>query len=137
MRAQAIEASLEAVAARVGDPAQQVYARLFQHAPALRALFVRDTDGSVRGQMLQQVFETVLDLVEGNHYGGTLIASEWVNHQNLGVPAGQFELFFTAMIEAFRDILGDDWTPAFDEAWASVTAQVADIVAQRARTAPA
>ncbi|MEI8302244.1 MAG: globin [Burkholderiales bacterium] len=137
MRAQAIEASLEAVAARVGNPAPQVYARLFQHAPALRALFVRDTDGSVRGQMLQQVFETVLDLVEGNHYGGTLIASEWVNHQNLGVPAGQFELFFTAMIEAFRDILGDDWTPAFDEAWASVTAQVADIVAQRARAAPA
>jgi hemoglobin-like flavoprotein len=137
MRAQAIEASLEAVAARVGDPTPQVYARLFQHAPALRALFVRDTDGSVRGQMLQQVFETVLDLVEGNHYGGTLIASEWVNHQNLGVPAGQFELFFTAMIEAFRDILGDDWTPAFDEAWASVTAQVADIVAQRARAAPA
>jgi hemoglobin-like flavoprotein len=137
MQAHLIEASLEAVAHHAGDPTTLVYERLFELAPALRDLFVRDTDGSVRGQMLQQVFETVLDLVEGNHYGGTLIASEWVNHQNLGVPAGQFELFFTAMIEAFRDILGDDWTPAFDEAWASVTAQVADIVAQRARAAPA
>jgi hemoglobin-like flavoprotein len=137
MQAQAIEASLEAVAARVGDPAPQVYARLFALEPALQTLFVRDTDGSVRGQMLQQVFETVLDLVGGDHYGGTLIASEWVNHQNLGVPAAQFALFFTAMIDAFRDILGDDWTPAFEQAWASVTAQVAEIIEQRARQTPA
>ena len=132
MRAQQIEQCLEAVAERVGDPTEQVYARLFAMAPALRELFVRDTDGSVRGQMLQQVFDTVLDLVGENHYAGVLIATEWVNHQNLGVPASQFELFFSAMIESFREILGADWTPGYEQAWASVTDEVRGLVAARA-----
>ena len=131
MRAEAIEQSLAAVAERAGDPTEQVYRRLFEMAPELRALFVRDTDASVRGQMLQQVFETVLDLVGDNHYASVLIATEWVNHQNLGVPARQFELFFDAMIDTFRDILAEQWSPAFAQAWRSVSAEVAEIVAQR------
>lgn len=135
MRAEAIERSLAAVADRAGDPTEQVYQRLFEIAPDLQALFVRDTDASVRGQMLQQVFETVLDLVGENHYAGVLIATEWVNHQNLGVPARQFELFFEAMIDTFRDLLGEQWTAEFEQAWRSVTAEVAQIVARRAALA--
>ena len=135
MRAQAIEASLEAVALRAGDPTHQVYDRLFELAPALRELFVRDTDASVRGQMLQQVLETVLDLVGDDHYAGVLIGTEWVNHQNLGVPAAQFALFFTAMIDAFRTILGNDWTPAFEAAWQSVSDQIDTLIARRAAPA--
>ena len=102
MQAHLIEASLEAVAHHMGDPTATIYARLFELAPALRELFVRDTDGSVRGQMLQQVFDTVLDLVGDDRYASVLIGTEWVNHQNLGVPGDQFSLFFTAIIDSFR-----------------------------------
>ena len=56
----AIESSLEAVADVLGDPTERVYERLFEHSPELREMFVLDTDGSVRGEMLHRVFETVL-----------------------------------------------------------------------------
>ena len=39
--------------------------------------------------MLQRAFETLLDLADQGHYGKGLIATEWVNHQNLGVPPEQ------------------------------------------------
>lgn len=123
-----IQRSLEAVAELVGDPSAQVYERLFAMAPELRPLFVRDPDGSVRMEMLHRAFETVLDLVGDGHYARGLIATEWVNHQNLGVPAAQFEWLFMAMIEAFREILGDRWTPDVDAAWSDVLVRVRGII---------
>lgn len=135
MNAEVIERCLEAVAERVGDPSEIVYRRLFELAPDLEALFVRDTDGAVRGQMLQQVFETLLDLVGSNHYAEVLIGTEWLNHQNLGVPARQFELFFEAMIASFRDVLGPQWTPETDAAWRAVMARIGGIIAQRSMPA--
>ncbi|MBK8767294.1 MAG: globin [Burkholderiaceae bacterium] len=131
MNAEVIERCLEAVAERVGDPSEIVYRRLFELAPDLEALFVRDTDGAVRGQMLQQVFETLLDLVGSNHYAEVLIGTEWLNHQNLGVPARQFELFFEAMISSFRDVLGPQWTPEIEAAWQSVVTRIGAIILQR------
>jgi hemoglobin-like flavoprotein len=135
MHAPLIEASLEAIAHHAGDPTEPVYARLFELAPPLRELFVRDTDGSVRGQMLQQVFDTVLDLTGDDRYASVLIGTEWVNHQNLGVPGDQFGLFFTAMIDTFRALLGEAWTDEFDAAWLQVAARVGAIIAARAEHA--
>ena len=129
MRADLIESSLEAVAERVGDPAPLVYRRLFEIAPELQALFVRDTDGSVRGEMLQRAFETILDLLGEGHYARGLIATEFVNHQNIGVPPTQFELFFVAMIDTLREVLGEQWTPETAEAWDAVRTRVASLVA--------
>ena len=57
-----VTASLEALAERVGDPAPQVYARLFAAYPEMEALFVRDTTGAVRGEMLALTFECLLDI---------------------------------------------------------------------------
>ncbi len=135
VNADLIERSLEAVAQQVGDPTERVYRRLFELAPELEALFTRDSDGAVRGQMLQQVFETILDLVGSNAYAEVLIGTEWLNHQNLGVPAQQFELFFEAMISTFRDVLGEQWTPEFDGAWRAVNTRIGEIIARRAMPA--
>ena len=54
-------ASLEALTARVGDPAPLVYARLFARHPETEALFLMDKGGLVRGQMLATAFEALLD----------------------------------------------------------------------------
>jgi hemoglobin-like flavoprotein len=51
MRADLITRSLELVAEH-GDPTSLVYARLFAAHPEMEKLFVRDTDGGVRGNML-------------------------------------------------------------------------------------
>lgn len=125
-----IEHSLHAVAERVGDPAVLVYRRLFELAPELQPLFVRDTTGSVRGEMLQRAFETVHDLLAGAPYAQGMIAAEFQNHQQIGVPAERFGLLFVAMIDVFRTQLGAQWDAATDAAWRSVLAQVGQITGQ-------
>ena len=47
-----LEHSLEQVVARIGDPAPQVYERLFAQSPELRAMFVGDPLGMARTMRL-------------------------------------------------------------------------------------
>ena len=57
--------SLELLSERAGDVTDEVYARLFARYPELEAMFSMDTDGGVRGSMLMQAFDCLMDLSEG------------------------------------------------------------------------
>ena len=78
---------------------------------------MRDVDGAVRGQMLQQVFETLIDHVGGRSYSANLIRCEVVNHENLGVPPTVFANFFRTVMEAVREAIGPQWTAETAAAW--------------------
>lgn len=127
-RAVVIEATLQAVADRVGDPGEQVYARLFELLPDSLPLFVRDRDGAVRAEMLQRAFETLIDLVGDGHFARGMLHAEYVNHRQIGVPQGAYDVFFTAIVDAFRHILGADWGAVEEGAWQSVRDEIAHIV---------
>ncbi|MFL5298336.1 MAG: globin [Phenylobacterium sp.] len=118
--AQLVEATLEALAEKVGDPAPYVYARLFQEFPETEALFVRDTSGAVRGEMLAVAFQCILDLEGRGAYAANLIAAERVNHEGVGVPPEAFARFFPILAETCRELLGEAWGPAADGAWAEL-----------------
>jgi hemoglobin-like flavoprotein len=57
--------SLGLLSERAGDVTGLVYTRLFAAYPELEDLFLMDTDGGVRGSMLSQAFECLMDLAEG------------------------------------------------------------------------
>ena len=59
--------------------------RLFAETPEVEALFVRDSDSLVRGQMFQVTIESLLDYLSDQSYGANLIQIERINHQGLGV----------------------------------------------------
>ena len=122
--AEIVAASLERLGERVGDPAPQVYARLFAAHPEMQALFVRDTTGAVRGEMLAMAFECILDIGGAGAYAANLIAAERVNHQGLGVPPQVFARFFPLLAETCRERSGDAWTPAVDAAWADLLSKL-------------
>ncbi|MBN9562322.1 MAG: globin [Alphaproteobacteria bacterium] len=124
-----IARSLELVAERHGDPAPLVYARLFADHPDMEALFVRDTAGSVRGQMLMVVIESLLDYIGGDAYSANLIRIERINHEGLGVPPEVFDTFFATVMATFKDLLGEDWTPETDAAWHELLAELGRITA--------
>lgn len=113
-----IERSLELVAARVGDPAPLVYARLFAQFPELEVLFVRDVSGTVRGNMLTTTLECLVDFAGPRAYATHFVGSERVNHGGLGVPAEMFDRFYATVIATFREVLGAEWTAETDAAWA-------------------
>jgi hemoglobin-like flavoprotein len=123
MDAALISHSLELVAER-GDPAPLVYARLFAREPEMEALFVRDTNGSIRGNMLAEAITALIDFTGANHYGANLFRAEIVNHGHLGVPAANFVAFFAVMRDTFAEILGDEWTPEIDAAWRMALARI-------------
>jgi hemoglobin-like flavoprotein len=112
-----ITETLERVAERAGDPTSLVFQRLFKESPELEDLFVRDRDGSVRGQMFQVTIESLLDFLGDRSYGANLIQIERVNHQGLGVEPEVFDKFYTTVMATFKDVLGADWTPEMEVAW--------------------
>jgi hemoglobin-like flavoprotein len=126
-RAELIAQSLELVAERHGDPAPQIYARLFAAFPETEALFVRDTTGAVRGEMLAVAFQCVLDV--GGAYAANLIRTERVNHEGVGVPFEAFGQFFPIVMETCRELAGDAWTPQTDAAWASLLTELDAVIA--------
>ena len=125
--AELVAASLERLAERVGDPTPQVYARLFAEHPEMEALFVRDTTGAVRGEMLAVAFACILDIGGAGAYAANLIAAERVNHEGVGVPPAVFGRFFPLLADTCRELLGEAWTPQVDAAWAELLARLAAI----------
>ncbi len=113
-----IEASLQAVADRAGDPAPRIYARFFAARPEFEALFERDRTGVVRGAMLAWAVEMILDAADGGALGPNFVASERLNHEGLGVAREDFPLFFETMTATFAAILGEGWTAETAAAWA-------------------
>lgn len=109
--------SLELVAERFGDPADEVYHRLFQAFPETQALFWRDTSGAVRGEMLAMAFRCLLDL--DGPYEANLLKAERGNHEGFGVPPEAFADFFPIVMRTCRELLGSDWTAEMDGAWAA------------------
>ncbi|MEQ9434767.1 globin [Hyphomonas sp.] len=118
-----ILSSLDTFATREGDPAPGIYARLFAAHPELEALFLMDTDGGVRGSMLQQAFECLIDVAEGGRMAGVVLGAERVNHESYGVPDNLFDAFFLAIRDSVKASLADDWTAETSAAWTRLLAR--------------
>src|SRR5450432_2856289 len=126
--AELVAGSLETLAERVGDPRDQVYARLFAEYPEMEALFVRDTTGAVRGEMLAVAFECILDIGGAGAYAANLIAAERVNHEGVGVPAEVFGRFFPLLADTCRELLGEAWAPQVGAAWGELLARLEAVI---------
>jgi hypothetical protein len=122
--ADVVARSLELVAERAGDPAPRVFERLFSEFPDAEARFARDTNGSVRGEMLAMVFNVLMD--PDGPYQANLVRSERVNHDGFGTPSHEFDRFFEIVRETCREALGADWTGEMDAAW---TTQIRRVLA--------
>jgi hemoglobin-like flavoprotein len=124
--AEIVAGSLEILAERAGDPVAFVYARLFAEYPEMEALFVRDTTGAVRGEMLAVAFECLLDVGGTSTYAKNLIAAERINHEGVGVPREVFARFFPIVMQTCRELSGEAWTDEVEAAWGDILAQIDD-----------
>lgn len=124
LQAALIEASLEALAERAGDPTTLVYDKLFAQFPAYRAHFWRDTDNAIKGEMLARVFEAILDFIGERRYAGNMIRTELVTHEGYDVEREVFATFFGHVAATVRDVMGPDWTSELDRAWTELLVEI-------------
>jgi len=117
MRADLINESFEIAAERCPDLTPLVYARLFAAHPEMEALFWRDSNHAVKGEMLARVIMSILDFVGERLYARTLIQCEVVTHDGYGVPPETFGVFFGTVADTLRDVCADAWTPDMEDAW--------------------
>src|ERR1700761_6055187 len=96
--AAAISESLELAAERVGDLTPLVYEKLFAAHPDMLPLFIRDTSGLVRGEMLSRVIELIFDYLDKDMWASNFIRSEVVTHNGYGVPREVFPIFFESLV---------------------------------------
>jgi hemoglobin-like flavoprotein len=123
-KAAEIEASLELLAERAGDPTAEVYARLFARHPQMQPHFWRDADGAIKGEMLARTFAALLDFVGERRYADHMMATEMVTHEGYDVPREVFATFFETVRDTARELLGAEWTPAFEAAWTELLAEI-------------
>lgn len=109
------------------DPAPLVYARLFALRPEFQPLFDMDTDGGVRGSMLETCFEAMLGLVEGEPSQRVIISSARFSHTGYGLEEADLDLMFQVIGDVFRQLLGDQWTGEDEAAWANLLKEIAAI----------
>ncbi len=116
--------SLERVGEVGGDITPLVYARLFAEHPDMEALFARDRDGSVKGEMLARVFDAILDFIDRRAYAARMIQCEVVTHEGYGVPPEVFGLFFATVGATVAEVLDAEWTAAMAGAWTRLLADL-------------
>ncbi len=115
--------SLERYSAQSGDPGPEIYRRLYALNPEFEALFSLDDSGIVRGSMLQQAFDCLIDLTGEGRIAATIIYAERNNHDAYGVPATHFMAFFETIRDTLRDGLGAGWSAETEAAWAALLAR--------------
>lgn len=127
LNAEIIHATFERAAEACADPAPLIYARLFALRPEFQALFDMDTDGGVRGSMLETCFEAILGLVEGAGTQRVIISAARFSHGGYGVEGAEFDVMFAAIRDVFRDLLGRQWGEAEETEWAGLLKEIAAI----------
>ena len=124
-----IEASLEIAAERCGDLTPRVYERLFARHPQMQALFWRDANGAIKGEMLARAFEAILDFVGERRYADHMLGAEVVTHEGYDVPRSVFATFFPVVRDTVAEAAGAGWTPAMASAWEQMLAEIDRYVA--------
>jgi len=126
--AEAIERSLEIAGERGGDLTPVVYGRLFERQPEMQALFWRDDNDTIKGEMLMRVFEAILDFIRARQFADHLISTEVVTHAGYDVPPDVFATFFGLVAEVVQETCGADWTPAMAGGWRRTLADLDSFV---------
>jgi hemoglobin-like flavoprotein len=127
MPADLILETLERAGEACADPTPLVYRRLFAQRPEFEALFVMDSDGGVRGSMLQTCFNAILGLEDEGPVQRVIISSSRFSHTAYGLAESDLDLMFGAIRDTVRELNGAHWSPEAAAAWDARLAEIAAI----------
>ena len=113
-----------ALVAPIADRAAALfYDHLFAADPALRALFKGDM--AHQGERLMQMIGAAVGLLDKPDRLLPVLHALGARHAGYGVRAAHYDTVGAALLRTLRDGLGDAFTPAVADAWATMYSLVA------------
>jgi nitric oxide dioxygenase len=122
------------MAASTDDVAARFYDRLFELDPSLRALFAA-TDMGTQGEKLVQTITVVVRGVEDLPRLLPAVEALGRRHVGYGVQEAHYATVGDALLWTFGQVLGDAFTPAARESWATAFGLLAGAMTGAARRA--
>lgn len=109
---------------RLAPASVSFYNALFRRAPHLRKLFRDDLAG--QGMRFMSTLGYVVDHIDRTEALTDRLYELGRIHGIIGVRAADFEPMGEALMETFRDELGEDFTPEAEAAWRAAYADLAN-----------
>jgi hemoglobin-like flavoprotein len=128
-RANPILHSFELAAARCEDLTPLVYIRLFREHPEAETMFRSEGAELVRGAMLAQTLDAIMDFAGDRSGRFRMIECEVQSHDAYGTPRKLFGAFFGVIAGTMRELLGREWSPEIDAAWRKLLTELDRVVA--------
>jgi hemoglobin-like flavoprotein len=130
---QLVQTSFARLAGDADGVARAFYARLFAVDPGLRPMFKHDMSAQ-RHQLMQMLAAAVNGLDDLESLLPTVTALG-ARHGRYGVRGSHYAAVGQALIDTLRAGLGDDFTPACEQAWTAVHAALSDAMQTGAQVA--
>jgi len=103
------------------DP-NRFYKHLFARDPGLRAMFREDLAG--QGMKFMTTLKTIVTALNDPDALDVHLKSLGQSHAALSVEADHFGPMGDALIDTFREFLGEDFSPQMEAAWRSAYAEI-------------
>ena len=131
---QTLRDSFGLIAERNPEITKRFYEIFFEKYPMVRPMFGRRSQREQEA-MLTQALVAVLDHLEDAPTLGTILRDVGARHVAYGVRDEMYGWVGDALLTAFAEVLGDDFTPAVRAAWTDAYGAIVGLALEGARTA--
>ena len=131
-----LETSFQLIAPRGEAFVTAFYERLFTNYPQTRAFFASTSMKEQRKKLLGALILVIQNLRKPEVLTSAL-KGLGQRHVAYGVRPEHYPIVGTILLETFADFLGDDWTPAYQDAWAQAYEAICSIMLEGADMATA
>ncbi len=129
-----LENSFQAIAPRGEAFVTAFYERLFTRFPQTRAFFA-STDMKEQRKKLLGALVLVIQNLRKPEVLTSALKGLGQRHVKYGVRPEHYPIVGAVLLETFADLLGDDWTPAYHDAWAQAYEAVCALMLEGATVA--
>jgi len=126
-----LETSFQAIAPRGEEFVTAFYERLFTNYPQTRAFFAL-TDMKEQRKKLLGALALVIQNLRKPAVLTSALQGLGQRHVAYGVLPEHYPIVGVVLLEAFSDVLGDRWTPEYQDAWAQAYEAICTIMLEGA-----
>lgn len=127
-----LQESFELALERDDDFPRLFYDVLFHRHPDIEQMFGergrgRNTPDAQR-RMFAQTLIAIVDHIDDEPWLRETLVPMGKEHLAYGVTARMYDHVCDALVTAFAEVVGEDWTPAHERAWRGAYAHIADVM---------